>query len=43
MPARRVIAEIARKELYPSKKQDAIILTGATGAGKTKLMELIAK
>lgn len=43
MPARRVIAEITRKELYPSKKQDAIILTGATGVGKTKLMELIAK
>ena len=43
MPARRVITEIARKELYPSKKQDAIILTGATGVGKTKLMELIAK
>lgn len=38
-----MIAEIARKELYPSKKQDAIILTGATGVGKTKLMELITK
>lgn len=42
-PARRVITEIARKEMYPSKKKDAILLTGATGVGKTELMRLIAK
>lgn len=42
-PARRVIAEIARKELEPLKKREGILLTGQSGSGKTKLMELIAK
>lgn len=42
-PARRVIAEIARKELDIRKKKEGILLTGATGVGKTELMRLIAK
>lgn len=42
-PARRLITEIVRKEMYPSKKEDAILLTGDTGVGKTKLMKLLAK
>lgn len=41
--ARRVITEIARKEQNPKKKKDGILLTGSTGVGKTKLMDLIAK
>lgn len=42
-PARRVIVELARKELEPSKKKEAILLTGPTGVGKTELMRLISK
>lgn len=42
-PTRRVITEIARKEMHEKKKKEGILLTGATGVGKTKLMELIAK
>ena len=42
-PARRVIAEIARKELHERKKREGILLTGQSGCGKTYLMELIAK
>ena len=42
-PARRVIAEIARKEMDERKKKQGILLTGATGVGKTELMRLIAK
>lgn len=41
-PARRVIVELARKEMEPSKKREAILLTGATGVGKTELMRLIS-
>ena len=41
--ARRVIVEIARKEMDSRRKQSGILLTGDTGVGKTKLMELIAK
>lgn len=41
--ARRVIAEIARKEMQPKKKKEGILLTGKTGVGKTELMRLIAK
>ena len=41
--ARRVIVEIARKEMDARRKQSGILLTGDTGVGKTKLMELIAK
>ena len=42
-PARRVITEIARKEMDERKKKQGILLTGATGVGKTELMRLIAK
>ena len=42
-PARRVIAEIARKEMDSRKKKEGILLTGPTGVGKTELMRLIAK
>lgn len=42
-PARRVIVEIARKELDDRKKKEGILLTGPTGVGKTELMRLIAK
>ncbi len=41
--ARRVITEIARKEMHPKKKKEGILLTGKTGVGKTELMRLIAK
>ena len=42
-PARRVIAEIARKEMDERKQKQGILLTGQTGVGKTELMKLIAK
>ena len=42
-PARRVITEIARKEMDPRKKKEGILLVGPTGVGKTELMRLIAK
>ena len=42
-PTKRVIAEIARKELDDRKKRRGILLTGQTGVGKTELMRLIAK
>ncbi len=42
-PALRVITEIARKEMDARKKREGILLTGATGVGKTELMRLIAK
>ena len=42
-PARRVITEIARKEMDERKKKEGILLTGSTGVGKTELMRLIAK
>lgn len=42
-PARRVITEIARKEMDSRKKREGILLTGSTGVGKTELMRLIAK
>ena len=42
-PTRRVITEIARKEQSPSLKNRALLITGATGVGKTKMMELISK
>ncbi len=41
--ARRVIVEIARKEMDDRKKREGILLTGPTGVGKTKLMKLISK
>lgn len=42
-PARRVITELARKEMDIRKKKEGILLTGPTGVGKTELMRLIAK
>ena len=42
-PAKRVIVEIARKEMDDRKKKEGILLTGPTGVGKTELMRLIAK
>lgn len=42
-PTRRVITEIARKEQSSEAKSRGILLTGATGVGKTKMMKLIAK
>ena len=42
-PAYRVITELARKGMHDVKKKEAILLTGPTGVGKTKLMDLIAK
>ena len=42
-PARRVMVEIARKELADRKKKRGILLTGTTGVGKTLLMQLIAR
>ena len=40
---RRVVSEIARKEQCPSAKNRGILVTGPTGCGKTKMMQLIAK
>ena len=42
-PTRRVIVELARKEMDERKKKEGILLTGPTGVGKTELMRLIAK
>ena len=42
-PTRRVITEIARKEQSPANKNRALLITGPTGSGKTKMMQLIAK
>ena len=42
-PTRRVITEIARKEQSPINKNRALLVTGPTGSGKTKMMQLIAK
>ena len=42
-PTRRVITEIARKEQNAKSKNRGILITGPTGSGKTKMMELIAK
>lgn len=42
-PLRRVITEIVRKEEDPHGKEKAILLTGSSGVGKTKMMTLISK
>ena len=42
-PTRRVITEIARKEQNPNSKNRGLLITGPTGSGKTKMMQLISK
>ena len=42
-PTKRVIVEIARKEQSPESNNRGLLITGATGVGKTKMMKLIAK
>ena len=42
-PTRRVIVELARKDLDERKRKEGILLAGPTGVGKTKLMELISE
>lgn len=42
-PTRRVLTEIARKEQSNESKQRALLITGQSGSGKTKMMQLIAK
>lgn len=42
-PTKRVITEIARKEQFPILKRRALLITGPTGSGKTKMLELIAR
>ncbi|MBR3210982.1 MAG: AAA family ATPase [Bacilli bacterium] len=42
-PLKRVLTEIIRKERSEQNNDRGILITGATGSGKTKMMELIAK
>ena len=42
-PLRRVLTEIARKEQSDLNNDRGILITGSTGTGKTKMMELIAR
>ena len=42
-PTRRVLVEIARKEQSDLNNDRGLLITGATGSGKTKMMELIAR
>ena len=42
-PVMRVITEIARKEQEPQLKDRGILITGSTGCGKSKMVNLIAK
>jgi len=42
-PTRRVLIEIARKEQSEQNNDRGILITGPTGCGKTKMMELIAR
>ena len=42
-PLRRVIAELIRKIRHPEARDKAILLTGSTGVGKTKMMSLISE
>ena len=42
-PAERFITEIARKDMSPSKKKSAILLTGDTGVGKSLLVRTTAR
>lgn len=39
----RVVSELARKRIDNRERTEGILLTGASGVGKTKLMELIAR
>lgn len=40
---RRIIVEIARKQMNSLKKKEGILITGSTGVGKTKLVTLLSK
>jgi len=40
---RRIIVEIARKQMNSLKKKEGILITGSTGVGKTKLVSLLSK
>jgi len=42
-PIRRLLTEFLMMELEPAKRKYAIMLTGATGTGKTKTMEKLAE
>lgn len=42
-PTRRVLVEIARKEQSDLNNDRGLLITGSTGSGKTKMMELIAR
>ena len=42
-PIRRLLTELVMMELEPSKKKYALMITGATGTGKTKTMEKLAE
>ena len=42
-PLRRMLTELARKEMCPERKRQGILIAGSTGSGKTKMMELAAE
>ena len=42
-PLRRMLTELARKEMCPERKRQGILIAGPTGSGKTKMMELAAE
>ena len=42
-PTRHMISEVVKRLIIPEKRKEGILLTGASGVGKTELMRLIAK